>query len=125
MSVHSSRERALSMSVEASGMQHLRARMSRSSLGARVCGAEVHIQEMPMALTRRELEILSRVCDGLLNCHIATELSITRKTVEQHLSSIYVKLGALNRAQAIINALRLRVVTPHWLNEVIVDKKIS
>jgi DNA-binding NarL/FixJ family response regulator len=51
-------------------------------------------------LTRRELEILTLVADGLPNGDIARRLWITEQTVKFHLSNIYRKLGVSNRTQA-------------------------
>jgi two-component system response regulator DegU len=51
-------------------------------------------------LTRRELEILTLVADGLPNADIARRLWITEQTVKFHLSNIYRKLGVSNRTQA-------------------------
>jgi DNA-binding NarL/FixJ family response regulator len=51
-------------------------------------------------LTRRELEILTLVAEGLSNADIARRLWITEQTVKFHLSNIYRKLGVSNRTQA-------------------------
>ncbi len=58
-------------------------------------------------LTRREAEILAFLPAGKTNREIAEALSIARRTVATHLSSIYAKLGVSNRAEAAIVALRL------------------
>ncbi len=52
-------------------------------------------------LTARELEVLRLVVQGARNSEIAQRLSISVKTVETHLTSIYGKLGAQSRAEAI------------------------
>lgn len=72
-------------------------------------------------MTRRELQVLCQVCEGLLDRDIAQDLDISIKTVEHHMSSVYMKLEAVNRAQAIVKALKSRVVVPRWLgNEMLV-----
>ena len=48
-------------------------------------------------LTRRELDILRRVLDGLKNAEIAEDLEISEQTVKDHLSNIYMKIGVENR----------------------------
>jgi DNA-binding CsgD family transcriptional regulator len=48
-------------------------------------------------LTRREIDILRRVLDGLKNSEIAEDLEIAEQTVKDHLSNIYMKLGVKNR----------------------------
>jgi DNA-binding NarL/FixJ family response regulator len=57
-------------------------------------------------LTRRELEILTLVADGLPNGDIARRLWITEQTVKFHLSNIYRKLGVGNRTEATRYAYR-------------------
>ncbi|MGH2482743.1 MAG: LuxR C-terminal-related transcriptional regulator, partial [Ktedonobacteraceae bacterium] len=52
-------------------------------------------------LTARELEVLRLVVQGARNSEIAQRLCIAVKTVETHLTSIYGKLGAQSRAEAI------------------------
>lgn len=52
-------------------------------------------------LTVRELEVLHLVVRGARNSEIGQRLSISVKTVETHLTSIYSKLGVQSRAEAI------------------------
>ena len=56
------------------------------------------------ALTRRECEILATLTQGMTNKEIAHRLHISEKTVRNHLSSVYRKMGVRNRAQAIVKA---------------------
>lgn len=51
----------------------------------------------PFGLTTREAEILRLVAQGRGNFDIADRLSLSRRTVEQHLRSVYDKLGVENR----------------------------
>jgi DNA-binding NarL/FixJ family response regulator len=51
-------------------------------------------------LTRREREVLRLLAEGLTNGEIATRLFITPKTAGNHVSSVLMKLGVRNRAQA-------------------------
>jgi DNA-binding NarL/FixJ family response regulator len=55
-------------------------------------------------LTERELEVLELIAQGYNNATIARELSITVKTVRNHVSNILNKLQVVDRAQAIIRA---------------------
>ncbi|GCE10979.1 response regulator [Tengunoibacter tsumagoiensis] len=57
-------------------------------------------------LTSRELEVLRLVVQGLRNSEISQRLSVTVKTVETHLTSLYGKLGVQSRAEAIALAQR-------------------
>jgi len=53
------------------------------------------------ALSGRERQVLRLVAQGLSNKQIARQLTITERTVKFHMTSIFNKLGAENRAQAI------------------------
>jgi len=62
------------------------------------------------ALTRRELEILSLVARGESNRAIARQLFISEKTVKNHLTSVFNKLGVEDRTQAVLYAIKNRLV---------------
>jgi len=57
-------------------------------------------------LTSREREILELVAAGLGNAAIANRLSLSPKTVRNHVSSIFTKLQVADRAEAIVRARR-------------------
>ncbi|WP_432158439.1 MULTISPECIES: LuxR C-terminal-related transcriptional regulator [unclassified Streptomyces] len=52
-------------------------------------------------LSQREKEILRRIADGLSNGQIARRLAISEGTVKRHVHSIFVKLGAVSRIDAV------------------------
>jgi pimeloyl-ACP methyl ester carboxylesterase/DNA-binding CsgD family transcriptional regulator len=56
------------------------------------------------ALTAREAEILDLIARGLDNAEIAPRLQITAKTLRNHITNIFAKLGLTSRAQAIVRA---------------------
>jgi pimeloyl-ACP methyl ester carboxylesterase/DNA-binding CsgD family transcriptional regulator len=56
------------------------------------------------ALTRREREVLRLLTEGLANADIAGRLGLSEKTVRNHISNIFDKLGVWSRAQAIVCA---------------------
>ncbi len=60
----------------------------------------------PSALTAREHEVLVLASDGLSNREIGAALGISDHTVKFHLASIYAKLGASTRTEAVQRGLR-------------------
>lgn len=88
--------------------QRVAGRLARKAV-ARAEGAE------PEPLTPREREVLRLLALGLSNDEIAEKLVITRRTVQNHVSAIYGKLGLASRAEAVLYAIRHGVVD---MNEV-------
>lgn len=64
------------------------------------------------SLTRRELEVLRLLADGLDQRQIAAELVISAKTVGTHIERILGKLGVHSRAQAVALAYRDELLSP-------------
>jgi DNA-binding NarL/FixJ family response regulator len=62
------------------------------------------------ALTTREHDVLALLADGLPNRDIARALAISEHTVKFHLASIFGKLGASTRTEAVQRGLRLGVI---------------
>jgi len=62
-------------------------------------------------LTERELEVLRSAAEGLSNKEIGVKLSISEKTVKNHIANIFSKLHVNDRTQAILYALRQGLVT--------------
>lgn len=58
-------------------------------------------------LSRREVEVLKLVAEGMNNPRIAQDLSISLNTVTRHLTNIFRKTGSSNRAEAAMYAARL------------------
>lgn len=61
-------------------------------------------------LSPREVEILQQVVAGLSNKEIASQLSISKYTVGNHINNIFRKLGVNDRTQAAVAALKLKLV---------------
>ncbi len=82
---------------------------------ARVCAVpestEHYIQTMMQEeLTSRESEVLALVARGHTLAQIGKRLGITRNTVHTHLKRVYQKLGISTRPDAVLQALRLRLI---------------
>ena len=63
-------------------------------------------------LSERELQVLRLVAQGANNAEIAATLYLSERTVKGHVSAIFMKLGARDRAAAIVRAYEAGVVTP-------------
>ncbi len=81
------------------------ARRVLSELQRYVAG-EAHLERPEMSLTVRELQVLDCVAQGMSNKEIADALFITEQTVKNHMTSILRKLGAQDRVDAILTAVR-------------------
>lgn len=57
-------------------------------------------------LTERELDVLRLAAKGMSNRQIATELTISSRTVQTHLNNIFNKMGVGSRTEAVISGLR-------------------
>jgi DNA-binding CsgD family transcriptional regulator len=62
-------------------------------------------------LTRREIQVLERLAEGLPNKVIAARLGISDQTVKFHVASIAGKLGAANRTDIVGRAVRRGLIT--------------
>lgn len=57
-------------------------------------------------LTKRELEVLKLITEGLFNKEIAYKLNISERTVKNHVSNIFKKINASDRTQAAVFAIK-------------------
>lgn len=77
---------------------------------------EVHKIDTPTTrdedrlITKREEEVLQLIADGCSTPEVAGRLYISQKTVKNHLASIYEKLDARDRTQAVLQAVRMGIV---------------
>ena len=62
-------------------------------------------------LTNREVEVLKLLAVGLFNKEIGEQLSISERTVKNHISNIFKKLNVADRTQAAVFAIRNRIVS--------------
>jgi two-component system, NarL family, response regulator YdfI len=62
--------------------------------------------ELGGALTAREIEVLRMLAEGLANKNIAFRLGISEHTVKYHIESIFTKLNASSRAEAVAIGMR-------------------
>lgn len=61
-------------------------------------------------LTKREIEVLELLAEGLFNKEIAYTLNISEKTVKNHVSNIFKKINVSDRTQAAVYAIKHNIV---------------
>ena len=61
-------------------------------------------------LTRREIDVLKLLAEGLFNKEIASRLNISERTVKNHVSNIFKKISVSDRTQAAVFAIRNNII---------------
>ena len=61
-------------------------------------------------LTYRELDVLELICQGMSNQEVAQKLFLSEKTVKNHLTNIFRKLHVSDRTQAVLYAIKNKMV---------------
>ena len=107
----STREIASAVRMAAEGDTVLSPQLARSMLD------EVRRLDKPVEtdedriVSKREEEVLQLIADGCSTPEVAEKLFISQKTVKNHLASIYQKLDARDRTQAVLQAVRMGIVS--------------
>jgi len=83
-----------------------RREMRRIGVRSIPSGARAATRAHPLGLTRREAEVLERICAGRTNAEISAELFVSPRTVDHHVSAVLAKLGVPSRAAAAAEAKR-------------------
>ena len=65
------------------------------------------------SLTKRELDVLKLLAVGIFNKEVGKRLEISERTVKNHVSNIFKKLGVTDRTQAAVFAIRNNLVQIH------------
>jgi len=65
------------------------------------------VASAPAGLTKRELEVLGLVAQGMSNQEIAATLVLSEHTVHRHVANVFGKLGVSSRAAAVAQAAKL------------------
>lgn len=75
-------------------------------LKARLEERSTSTDNLEEALTKREIEVLKLIAEGLFNKEIAYTLAISEKTVKNHVSNIFKKINVSDRTQAAVYAIK-------------------
>ena len=67
-------------------------------------------EEKSSSLSKREKEILLKICEGLSNNEIANTLFISKRTVDKHRANLLAKTGSKNTASLILYAIKNRII---------------
>jgi DNA-binding CsgD family transcriptional regulator len=89
------------------GMGELAAKAERLLAPHKARGAA-----LPDGLTRREAEVLRMIAAGMSNRDISAMLVLSLRTTARHVTNIYAKIGARNRAEATSYAIRQKLLEP-------------
>lgn len=79
------------------------------ALNSRLINRDIDKEKLAL-LTKREIEILIQVANGLFNKEIGTNLNISERTVKNHISSIFKKIEVSDRTQAAVFAIRNNII---------------
>ena len=78
-------------------------------LNAKILNRNINDTKMK-ELTKREIEVLKLIAEGLFNKEIGDRLKISERTVKNHVSNIFRKIGVADRTQAAVFAIKSNLV---------------
>lgn len=79
------------------------------ALNKRLVARDSDIDKIEL-LTKREMEVLIHVANGMFNKEIANSLNISERTVKNHISSIFKKIDVNDRTQAAVFAIKNDII---------------
>ena len=106
----STEEIASAVRMAASGETALSPQLAASMLNEVRKWDKAAAAEEERVVTKREEEVLQLIADGCSTPEVAAKLYISQKTVKNHFASIYQKLDARDRTQAVLQAVRMGIV---------------
>ncbi len=93
---------------DTTGLARARARPQEAVIAPRGLPPVTKVDDpIKVRLTRRQQQVLDLLVEGSSNRRIGRSLHITEQTVKAHLHMIYHKLGAADRTEAAVSALRM------------------
>jgi two-component system, NarL family, response regulator YdfI len=98
------------VTAAAAGLVAIHPETANSLLNSAPAPAPASAASTPQSLTPREVEVLRMLAEGLGNKEIAWQLGISEHTVKFHVGSIFTKLDAASRTEAVMIGVRLGLV---------------
>ena len=99
-------QRGLPFRAAAQGQSWLSPAVASQIVRRAVGNPPARSEPHPLPLTPRETEVLRLLAQGFDNAAIAHQLVVTKRTVQNHVSNIYSKLGVTSRTEAALLAIR-------------------
>ena len=87
---------------------HIIEKLLKRAMGKQVGNLEPKVTEL---ISDREMEILMVLASGMSNKQIAEKLCLSLRTVKAHMSNIFTKMNVASRSEALIEGLRLGLIT--------------
>ena len=81
-----------------------------TALSAELAQTMLAERAVATSLSTREIEVLQMFADGCSTVEVGERLYLSAKTVKNHLASIYEKLDARDRTQAVLTAVRMGII---------------
>ncbi|MDQ1467094.1 MAG: two-component system, NarL family, response regulator DegU [Actinomycetota bacterium] len=106
----SSMQEVVATAIATAAGEALSAELASSILSELTPPSAAVARTEPSPLTPREEEILQLIADGYSTSEVAARLFISGKTVKNHLASVYDKLDARDRTQAVLSAVRIGII---------------
>jgi DNA-binding NarL/FixJ family response regulator len=106
----SSMQEVVATAIATAAGEALSAELASSILSELTAPSATVARTEPSPLTPREEEILQLIADGYSTSEVAARLFISGKTVKNHLASVYDKLDARDRTQAVLSAVRIGII---------------
>ena len=72
--------------------------------GSRLAEAFEAVERFPVLIESRELDVLRHLSEGMVYKQIASEMQLSVSTIRTHLHNVYGKIGAVDRALAVLTA---------------------
>ena len=82
-----------------------------TDLSAELAQSMLAERAVATSLSTREIEVLQMFADGCSTVEVGERLYISAKTVKNHLASIYEKLDARDRTQAVLTAVKMGIIS--------------